>query len=246
MAAAPPSAPPAQASPQQGSWWDSFREIIILPIDKSILMTVPELGHLSPIIFTAAAALMAAITFNYPLAMFAASTMEASLVYRIITPFAQYAATPDTIRPEGVKGMCTSYFHTLTASRFGKLLDTGLVPAFPNYSLYYIVFAVSYCIQSLLHFSQECTALGKSYVNRPYLGILSGSLFVVLYTLYLYVYGCDTAFSLLLTIILAALVGYLISYQNVAIFGKESINMLFIPPLVKRSGMDYVCVTTNA
>jgi hypothetical protein len=49
-----------------------------------------------------------------------------------------------------------------------------------------------------------------------------------------------------MTIALAAVVGYLISYQNVELFGKESINMLFIPPLVKRSGMDYVCVTTNA
>jgi len=238
-------------SQQQPSMLDNFKEFIMLPFDKSLIKTVPEIGHLSPIIFTAAALLMSIMTLNYPLAMFAASTMEASLIYRVITPFAHYIDTPDSVssaasESKKTDGACTSYFQTLTSSRFGNLVDAGLSVPFPNYSLYYIVFAVTYCIQGLLNFNQECIALGESYINRPYLGILSGSLFVVLYALYLFVYGCDGALSLIITIMLAAVIGYLISYQNVALFGKESIDLLFIPPLVKRSGMDYVCVTTNA
>jgi len=40
-------------------------------------------------------------------------------------------------------------------------------------------------------------------------------------------------------------VGYLICYQNYLLFGKSAVGLLFIPSLARRSGMDYICVTTN-
>lgn len=94
-------------------------------------------------------------------------------------------------------------------------------------------------------FSKECSELGPQYSNRPYLAIVGASLFIVLYSMYLFAYGCDSLFSIFFTVLLAALVGYLLCYQNYLLFGKTSVNLLFIPPLARRSGLDYICVTTN-
>lgn len=228
---------------EKKSSFDKFREFVLIPIDKSLLLTAPEIGHLSPIVLIAGSLFMSLVTMNYPLAVFAASCMEASLVYRLITPFADYIRTPGDANEESAA--CKSYFQLLTTSRFKNLLENGIKTPFPNYSLYYIVFAVSYCIQGLLAFSNECSELGPSYSSRPYLSIIGGSLFILLYGLYLFVYGCDGILSLLLTVAIGAVVGYLISYQNISLLGKTSVDLLYIPPLIKRSGMDYICVTTN-
>ena len=109
-----------------------FKEIVLIPFDNSIINTVPEIGHLAPIILTGGALFLSVVTLNYPIAVFAGSTMEASLIYRLIAPMAHYVATPTNVpkdSPEAVR--CESYFQTLTASRFKGLLDNGLVPAFP-------------------------------------------------------------------------------------------------------------------
>jgi hypothetical protein len=228
---------------QTKSIFDNFREFVLIPIDKSLLLTVPEIGHLSPIVLIAGSLFMSVVTLNYPLAVFGLSCMEASLVYRLISPFADYIKTPS----DGIEqsAECKSYFQLLTTSRFKGLLENGIKTPFPNYSLYYIAFAVLYCIQGLLAFSNESSAMGSSYSSRPYLSIIGGTLFILLYGLYLFVYGCDGILSLLLTVFIGALVGYLISYQNISLLGKTSVDLLYIPPLINRSGMDYICVTTN-
>jgi len=234
------------APEENKSFFSLITEFILIPFDKSLIQTFPEIGHLSPIILTAGALFLSVVTLNYPLAVFAGSAMEASLIYRLMSPMANYIATPESARTNSPDSeRCESYFQTLTASRFKGLIGEGLVQPFPNYPLYYIVFAVTYCIQGLLAFSNECSEMGPSYSNRPYLSILGGTMFIVLYALYLLKYGCDNLFNLILTVFIAAVVGYLISYQNIALFGKTSVDLLFIPPLVKRSGMDYICVTTK-
>jgi hypothetical protein len=70
-------------------------------------------------------------------------------------------------------------------------------------------------------------------------------MFIILYTLYLVINGCDGIFNLLATILIGLLVGYLICYQNYFLFGKSSVDLIFVPILGKRSGMDYVCVKTK-
>ena len=40
--------------------------------------------------------------------------------------------------------------------------------------------------------------------------------------------------------------GYIICYQNYLLLGKNSVNLLFLPILTRRSGMDYVCVSSSS
>jgi hypothetical protein len=249
--AAPAAAPQAQAQRQTGKgMWDKFVEFILIPVDKGVLTAVPEIGHLAPIILSIGTAFVAIVTLNFPLMMLSGSTVEAYLIYTALSSASSYTVTPllgviEGQLPPDQRKFCKSFFQTLTPSRFDFLMSKGLRADFPNSPLYFICFAAAYCIQSMYFFSQECSELGPQYSNRPYLAIIASAMFVLLYSIYLLAFSCDSGFALAFTIILGLLVGYLICYQNFLLFGKTAVNLLFIPSLAKRSGMDYICVTTN-
>ena len=227
--------------------WATFVEFILIPFDKGILYAAPELGHLSPIIFSMGAAFIALVTLNYPVAVFAASSVEAYLAYSALSVAGAYTVTPlmgiDGSSAKS-KDACKSSFQSLTPSRFEAIFKQGLRKEFPNSPLYFISFAAAYCIQSMYFFSQECSELGPQYSNRPYLALISAAMFIILYSIYLLSFSCDSAFSLGFTVLLGGLVGYFICYQNFLLFGKNAVDLLFIPALARRSGMDYICVTT--
>ena len=230
--------------------WDSFVEYILIPFDKGVLTAVPEIGHLSPIILSIGTAFVALVTLNFPLMMLSGSTVEAYLIYNALSSVGAYTVTPllgviDAQLPEDQRKFCKSFFQTLTPSRFDYLMSKGLRANFPNSPLYFISFAAAYCIQSMYFFSEECSELGPQYSNRPYLAIIASGMFILLYSIYLLAFSCDSGFTLMFTIILGLLAGYLICYQNFLIFGKSAVDLLFIPSLARRTGMDYICVTTN-
>lgn len=259
MASAPPASAPPAAAPLisapaaikatfaepkilEGAW-GTFVEFILIPFDKGVLYAAPELGHLSPIIFSLGAAFIALVTLNYPVAIFAASSAEAYLVYSALSVAGAYTVTP-LMGIDGSSKGCKSSFESLTPSRFEAIFKQGLRKDFPNSPLYFISFAAAYCIQSMYFFSEECSELGPQYSNRPYLAIIAAAMFIILYSIYLLSFSCDSAFSLGFTIFLGLFVGYFICYQNFLLFGKNAVNLLFIPALARRSGMDYICVTT--
>ena len=95
------------------------------------------------------------------------------------------------------------------------------------------------------YFSEEASELGPQYSNRTYLAVLGACMFIALYSIYLMMYGCDGVFTILLTIAIGVVIGLLISSQNYLLFGKPSVNVFFIPPLARRSGMDYICVSST-
>ena len=182
--------------------------------------------------------------------MLSGSTVEAYLIYNALSSVGAYTVTPllgviDAQLPEDQRKFCKSFFQTLTPSRFDYLMSKGLRANFPNSPLYFISFAAAYCIQSMYFFSEECSELGPQYSNRPYLAIIASAMFILLYSIYLLAFSCDSGFTLMFTIILGLLAGYLICYQNFLIFGKSAVDLLFIPSLARRTGMDYICVTTN-
>jgi hypothetical protein len=225
--------------------WKVIKDYVLAPMD-SLVKAVPEVGHLSPVIMTFGTLFVALVTLNYPLFVLGFSSIEAYLIYNTISGVSSLAATPFMgVKTEASKKECSSFYQGLSPSRFEYFMKRGLVKEFPNTPLYFISFAASYCIQSMFFFSKESSELGPSYSNRIYLSLLATGMFIILYTLYLVINGCDGIFSLLATIIIGLLVGYLICYQNYFLFGKGSVDLIFVPILGKRSGMDYVCVRTK-
>ena len=221
-----------------------FVNLVSIFLDKSLLLTMPEIGHLAPIILTAGSLFFAAVSLNYPLAMIGLSAIEAGGIYKLVNVVSAYAGTPLTAESKENAPNCSSYFQTLSSSRFRFLVGEGLKGSFPNYALYFITFISAYCIESMSYFKDECSALGSQYSNRPYLAYMSAAMLIILYSLYLLVYGCDSLINLFCSAVLGLLIGYLLCYQNASMLGKDSVNILFIPTIVKRSGMDYICVSS--
>jgi len=213
-------------------------------IDKEMLKLLPEVGHLAPVILTMGALFVSIITLNYPIAMLGASAVEAMGAHYLISKLGGYLVTPDSITKG--KESCGSYFQSITPSRFRIFIGDGLRNQFPNSPLYFITFVAVYCVQSMLFFTKECSELGPQYSNRPYLAIIAAGLFIMLYALYLVSYGCDSVMNLFFTVLIGSFVGFLICQQNYILLGKPAVNLLFIPSLAERTGMDYVCVTTPA
>jgi hypothetical protein len=239
MASPPPK-------PAEKSLLELAKEFLILPFDKIVIQSVPEVGHLAPVILTLGTAFFALLSLNTPLAVFSASSFEALLVYNVIKTISDFSITPALgSAPTSSKGQCSSAFQTLSPSRFSFLLDQGIKRQFPNQPLYFISFAAAYCIQSLLAFSEEASEQGPKLSNRPYLAIVAAALFIGLYAIYLVAFGCDSVSSVMITIAIGLIIGLMISFQNTFLFGKSSVNLMFIPPLVKRKGMDYVCVSSK-
>jgi hypothetical protein len=242
---------PAATAEETKTFYDEFKKYILMPVDTALLKSAPEMGHLAPVILTMGTAFMALISMNWPMAVFSASSVEAHFLYNatkllsdfFVTPTLGVSAKPET---ESQKTSCRSYFQTLTPSRFRWLMEEGLKTTFPNQALFFISFAASYCLESMLFFSKEVSELGPQYSNRPYLGIIGAGMFIALFAIYLLMYGCDSIFTIFFSILAGLLVGVLVCYQNYLLFGKESVNLLFIPPLAQRKGMDYLCVSKTS
>lgn len=245
MATSAPSVslPPIVEEPPKGilggftAFFKQLRDLFSKFIDINLLAVAPELGHLAPIILTFGAAFFALISLNYPLAVFAASGAEASILYGLFTAVGDALAVPteQTAPKEG----CTSKFEVLTPARFALSLRGQ---AFPNSPLYFLSFAASYLITSMSSYTEELTAMGPQYSSRPFIAMIGAAMLIVLYAAYVLTKGCDSLMSVGVSVLIGIFVGYLISSQNLLLLGKPSISVLFIPPLVDKANMDYLCV----
>ena len=205
----------------------------------TVLTAGAELGHLAPVIFTFGTAFFAVITYNYPLAVFAASGVEASILHTLLVMAANANARPEDINTSSLKE-CKSSFQINSPATFASLLHPNTT--FPSSQLYFLSFAASYIIQSMSFLSDELTALGSQYADRMYIAILSAFMLIGLYSAYLLAYGCDSFISIILSIFIGAFVGYLICSQNYLLLGKPAISTLFIPPLLPTKNMEFLCV----
>ena len=241
------SAPPAAAQTTKlQAAYDMFKQLVLIPIDRTALKITPELGHLAPILFTVGSFIFGLLTLNPALGLFGFAGAEAYLIRNAYELMSSYIAiAPTAFKPSNSDPVCESSIHTYTPQRFQHLFASGIMDLFPNTPLYYLTFGAVYLIQSMLYFRQEMEALGPQYSNRPYIAILSAALIIALFAVFLLNYKCTGLITVFSTVLLGGFVGVLLAYQNYFLFGKKGVNVLFIAPLERRTGMDYLCVTTN-
>ncbi len=202
----------------------------------------------SPAIFTLGSLFVSFITLNYPVFLFSLASGEALLIQNGLKGISSYLETAEGVqdsRSLGKSEKCKSRYEGSESTKFKYLLDNGISVSFPNSALYFVSFASAYCIQSMLLFTKESADRGSSYSARPYLGIGSACMCIILFSLFILLNSCDTPMGVVLSVLAGLLVGFTLCYQNFLLFGKPGVDMLFIPPLVSRSGMDYICVSTN-
>lgn len=133
---------------------------------------------------------------------------------------------------------CRSKFHTLL---YGDLF---ISPSANNvsYGVYIITFAASYFIQSIYNLQSELEVIDTSYTNAY---IISGLVALpLLYSVFRLSLECESLTAVFLALFFGALIGTLIQYQNMQIFGRDSINFLGIPLLRNKAANGqpiYIC-----
>jgi hypothetical protein len=200
--------------------------------------TVPVLGELvrilpdSLIIFSGILALLTSSLSNLT---FFGSLIEGLGIFHLIKFItsslgATFSKPSDSYSSIGCKtGFMTPSFTDLS------LFGADPTNTFPSAPMYILSVGAAYLITSLGKQIPELQALGPEFSARYYISVvmLCSLLFVVgCYRLYS---SCESVGGMIVSILLGLLVGTLILYQNYALFGPDSTNMLGIPLLKDRT-----------
>lgn len=243
---AAPTGPPANAPAPASA--PGILTILYTLLISPVEARFAELSLFSPAIFTLGSLFISFITLNYPIFLLSIASGEALLLQNVLKGVSSYMATAESIQSSkdiGKDVKCKSKYQGSESTKFKYLLDNGLSAPFPNSALYFLSFASAYCIQSMSFFSKESYERGSAYSSRPYIAYISAGLSIILFSIFLLINTCDTPLGVILSVILGLLIGFTLCYQNYLLFGKAGVDLLFIPPLVERKGMDYICVSTN-
>lgn len=104
--------------------------------------------------------------------------------------------------------------------------------------------AASYIFNTLSRQSKELEMLGPAYSSRFYISMILLSSFLFALGFYRLYNGCDGPAVILVSILLGAIVGAVLVFQNRRLFGEEAINLMGIPLLRNRTAGGkplYIC-----
>ena len=132
--------------------------------------------------------------------------------------------------------------------RISLLEKIGVPSLFPSPVLFFLTGILTYMIGSINEFGRELKTLGGDLKVRTTVGIVMSSVFAFVVFAFRYRYGCESFGSLLISMIFGIIAGFLVLYQNKALFGRESLNILNIPMILTASESGkpmYVCAPSS-
>ena len=188
---------------------------------------------------------LAFITLSYPFGVFFVSLIEATILYHGLNYGNENL---QMISPNPLSsGKCRSGFADVTL-RAISIFEREFKPTFLSSSIFMVSFISSYLTGVLLYLKDSLQILGSSY-GEQYTTRLYGStvFFAVLIFItmsYRLLNRCDSAINIIISLFLGLLAGALVVIQNNGILGVESLNLLGVPILRKRTangGDLYVC-----
>jgi hypothetical protein len=133
------------------------------------------------------------------------------------------------LRGEGVVGACEPA--AIMLSKLNSVNSDVRAAALPAQSLFFVVAVIFYSVSNIYKFKNELHALKRDDV-LPVSGVF-GLLIISLYVLWRMKSGCDSKEVILISVLVAAAVAYGVSAIFESLFGRQSINMLNLPLLVK-------------
>lgn len=130
-----------------------------------------------------------------------------------------------------------------------SILETiGKPSMFPSPTMFFLSGIIFYMIFAMEQFERELKSLSGDIAMRKKVAFVLSGLFMLAMILFRYSYGCESFGTLLVSIILGTLAGSLLVYQNLALFGKEGINILNIPIIqsaLEKGKPMYVCAPSD-
>ena len=146
---------------------------------------------------------------------------------------------------------CRTGFADVTL-RALTLFEREFRPTFLSSSIFMMGIISSYLVSVLLYFKDELQIVGSSYGEQYNPRIYTATIFfaaiIFVGMAYRLFNNCDSSFNIVISLLLGLGLGALIALQNNRLLGKESLNLLGLPILRKRTadGNDlYVCSPTT-
>jgi len=150
--------------------------------------------------------------------------------------------------PDALHAVCQPGFVFPNMMRISLLETVGVPSSLPSPVVFFLTGVITYLVGSVRHFDREIKSLGGDLEVRTIVGIVLSSFLVFIIFGFRLTYGCESFGTLLLSVLFGALFGTVLMYQNIALFGRDGVNILNLPMILTaaESGKPmYVCAPSS-
>ena len=171
--------------------------------------------------------------------------VEVMIGQRVATTF-MGSISPIGAGPDSLHEICQPGFQYANLMRISMVETIGKPSAFPSPTILFVTSVVSYLISAIREFGREVKVLGGDLPTRTYIGCGLGALLIISVFAFRYTYGCESMGSLLISLLLGCITGFLLVQQNKLLFGRGAINVLNLPMILtpqERGVPMYVCAS---
>jgi len=212
----------------------------ILPVSVESLRILPDSMVLG-------VAILAGLSMSKSMGVLLFTLFEFMLSQRVLSMIiggiAPVGAGVDALQP-----VCQPGFIFPNQMRISLLETIGIPSMFPSPSMFFLAATLSYMLNAMQNFGREIKSLSGELKTRTNIAMVLSCLFVLAMMMFRYSYACESFGTLLLSIILGFIMGALVVHQNIALFGRDGVNVLNIPMIL--SGMEkgkpmYVCAPSD-
>jgi len=214
---------------------------------KSVIPVCTESLRLLPDSMVLGVAILAGLSMSKSMSVLLFTMFEFMLTQRVLSMIIGGIA-PVGAGENALQGICQPGFIFPNQMRISLLETIGTPSMFPSPSMFFLSAILSYMLTAMQNFGREIKSLSGELRTRTNVAIVLSCLFVLAMMMFRYSYGCESFGTLLLSIILGFIMGSLVVYQNIALFGREGVNVLNIPMIL--SNMEkgkpmYVCAPSD-
>ena len=192
-----------------------------------------------------ASGIYAVLVQSFPYGVFFGSLVEATVIFSLLKSFLLYTGAGEffrTVTP--TTGSCLPAFQIPVITNLSGFRQTPNDYNVLSAPIFMLSVASAYLFTTLQMQTKELQALGPAYSSRYYSSIiflLSILFIMMLFRLY---NGCDEFGLVIISALVGLFFGALFVYQNLRLFGAQSINLIGIPLLRNRTANGkklYVC-----
>jgi hypothetical protein len=213
----------------------SLRTDIIVPAIHEFLRTIPDSIFVGSAFF-------GLITQSYPLGVFTLAMAEFGIFHKILGGLINQIQGNIKVQSEDMCniGLPSPYQISLVGNLLGEYV-------FPSGTLFFFTAAISYVLSSTYNFQYELEELGKKdseWKARLPMSTAFSILFLCVMLIYRIAYGCDSLMNSLGSMMIGAIVGFIVYILHVYLFGRDAVNFLGLPLLADRAANGrplYVC-----
>ena len=231
----------AEIKPKPGSY-----ELIIKTMTDTVIPTLVEFLRLLPDGLVFGVGLLSLLSFCKSYGVLLFSMFELMFVQRLFATFIGSIAQTGA-GPNASAAVCQNGFAFPNMMRISMIDSVGKPSAFPSSSMFFLVSVVAYIISSIQQFKKEISTLGGDVNMRTTIASSLSILFILFMFIYRINYGCDSFGNIVLTMIFGLITGVALVYQNMALFGRDGVNILNLPLIITAAEAGkpmYVCAPT--